>query len=123
MTTLGLTLLVLGVLVAVVESHYPTHGVLGGVGVLTMAAGAVLALSGLGAGLLIGLLAGLLLAGSGGAAVIWAVRQGVSTRGRRVRGGAEGLIGHLGTVRSWNGHGGERCGRWRSVARTGVARP
>ena len=68
-TTLGLILLILGALVAVVEAHYPTHGIAGGVGVAVMAIGAVLAISGLGAGVLLGLLGGLTLAGVGGAGV------------------------------------------------------
>ena len=53
-----MALLVIGAVVAVAEAHYPTHGIAGGVGVLAMAIGAVLALSGLGAGVLLGLVAG-----------------------------------------------------------------
>ena len=63
MTALGMVLLVLGALVATAEAHYPAHGVAGGVGVLAMALGAVLAISGLGAGLALGLLSGVALAG------------------------------------------------------------
>ena len=100
-TTLGLICLIVGALVAVVEAHYPTHGVAGGVGVAVMAVGAVLALSGLGAGVVVGLLAGLALAGAGGAAVGFTVTRGAAVRRRRVRGGAEGLIGQIGVVRSW----------------------
>ncbi|HXO06502.1 MAG TPA: hypothetical protein VN880_00635, partial [Solirubrobacteraceae bacterium] len=58
MTALGLALLVVGAVVAVAEAHYPTHGIAGGLGVVVMAIGAVLAISGLGAGVLLGLLAG-----------------------------------------------------------------
>ena len=101
MTTLGLIFLVVGALVAVVEAHYPTHGVAGGLGVAVMAIGAVLAISGLGAGVLVGLVGGLALAGAGGAAVGFTVKHGASVRRRRVRGGAEGLIGQIGVVRSW----------------------
>lgn len=91
---------------AVAEAHYPTHGIAGGLGVLTMAVGVVIVLSGLGAGLLIGLLAGVLLAGAGAAGVTLAVTQGMRVRRRRVRTGAEGLIGHVGVVRNWNGSAG-----------------
>ena len=101
MTTLGLVLLVIGALVAVVEAHYPTHGLAGGLGVTAMAVGAVLAISGLGAGIVLGLLAGTLLAGAGFSAVAVTVRQGAAVRQRRVRTGAEALIGHVGEVRSW----------------------
>jgi membrane-bound ClpP family serine protease len=101
MTSLGLVLLVLGALVATAEAHYPAHGVAGGVGVLAMALGAVLAISGLGAGLALGLLSGLALAGIGGGALLFSVRSGVAVRGRQVRTGAEGLVGEIGVVRSW----------------------
>jgi len=101
-TTLGLICLIVGALVAVVEAHYPTHGVAGGLGVAVMAIGAVLAISGLGAGIAIGLVGGLALAGAGGAAIGFTVKHGASVRRRRVRGGAEGLIGQIGVVRSWD---------------------
>lgn len=101
MTSLGLVLLVVGALVAVTEAHYPTHGVAGGLGVAVMALGAVLAISGLGAGLLLGLLGGAVLATVGAGAVVLTVRQGIVTTRRRIRTGAEGLIGQIGVVRSW----------------------
>ncbi len=101
MTSLGLALLVIGAVVAVAEAHYPTHGVAGGTGVLVMAIGAVLAITGLGAGVLLALLAGGVLAAGGAAGVLLSVRKGGAVRQRRVRTGAEGIIGHVGTVRSW----------------------
>jgi membrane-bound ClpP family serine protease len=101
MTSLGLALLVLGAVVAVAEAHYPTHGVAGGTGVLVMALGAVLAITGLGAGVLLALLAGGALATAGAGGVLLSVRKGGAVRHRRVRTGAEGIIGHIGTVRSW----------------------
>jgi membrane-bound ClpP family serine protease len=100
-TTLGLILLIIGALVAVVEAHYPTHGIAGGAGVVVMAIGAVLAISGLGAGVMVGLAGGLALAGTGGAALGFTVKRGAAVRRRRIRGGAEGLIGQIATVRSW----------------------
>ena len=96
-----MVLLVLGALVATAEAHYPVHGVAGGAGVLAMALGAVLAISGLGAGLAIGLLSGLALAGVGGGALVLSLRSGFAVRQRRVRTGAEGLVGQIGVVRSW----------------------
>src|SRR5690349_11826193 len=101
MTALGVALLVVGAVVAVAEVHYPSHGVIGGVGVLAMALGAVLAISGVGAGLLVGLLAGLALAGVGVGSVALSVKHGAAASRRRVRTGAEGIIGHIGVVRSW----------------------
>jgi membrane-bound ClpP family serine protease len=106
MTTLGMALLVLGALVATAEAHYPAHGFAGGVGVLAMALGAVLAISGLGAGLALGLLGGVALAGIGGGALALSVRSGFAVRERRVRTGAEGIIGEIGVVRSWMQDGG-----------------
>jgi membrane-bound ClpP family serine protease len=102
MTTLGMVLLVLGALVAIAEAHYPVHGLAGGLGVIVMAVGAVLAISGLGAGLALGLLGGVALAGIGGGALLLSVRSGFAVRQRRVRTGAEGLVGAIGVVRSWS---------------------
>jgi membrane-bound ClpP family serine protease len=102
MTALGMVLLVLGAMLAATEAHYPAHGAAGGPGVLMMAVGAVLAISGLGAGIAVGLLAGIALAGAGGAAMLFSVRNGLAVRGRSVRGGPEGLLGELGVVRSWD---------------------
>lgn len=101
-----MVLLVLGALVATAEAHYPAHGLAGGVGVLAMALGAVLAISGLGAGLALGLLSGVALAGVGGGALLLSVKSGFAVRQRRVRTGAEGLVGEIGVVRSWMQDGG-----------------
>jgi membrane-bound serine protease (ClpP class) len=101
MAAFGIVLLVLGALVAAAEAHYPAHGVAGGTGVLAMAVGAVLAISALGAGVAVGLLAGVALAGLGGAAMLFSVRNGLAVRGRSVR-GAAGVVGEMGVVRSWD---------------------
>jgi membrane-bound serine protease (ClpP class) len=96
-----MSLLVVGAVVAVAEAHYPAHGIVGGIGVAAMAVGAVLAISGLGAGLLAGLLAGGALAGAGIGVLMLTVQQGAVVRRQRVRTGAEGIVGHVGVVRSW----------------------
>lgn len=96
-----MALLVIGAVVAVAEAHYPTHGIAGGIGVVVMAIGAVLAISGLGAGVLLGLLVGGTLAAAGAAGVVLSVQKGTAVRHRRVRTGAEGIVGHIGVVRSW----------------------
>lgn len=101
MTSLGLALLVIGAVVAVAEAHYPTQGIAGGAGVLVMAVGAVLAITGLGAAVVVALLAGGALAAVGAGGVVLSVRKGGAVRHRRVRTGAEGIIGHIGTVRTW----------------------
>ena len=102
MTVLGLILLIVGALVAISEAHSPSHGIAGATGVLLMAIGAVLAISGLGAGVALGLVGGVGLAAVGGSAVGLTVKRGVAARHRRVRTGAEGLIGQIGVVRSWS---------------------
>ena len=91
----------IGAVVAVAEAHYPTQGIAGGTGVLLIAVGAVLAIAGLGAGVLVALLAGGALATIGAGGGLLSVRKAGAVRHRRVRTGAEGIIGHLGTVRSW----------------------
>ena len=101
MESLGIVLLVAGALVAVAEAHYPAHGAAGASGVLLMAIGAVLAISGLGAGLALALLSGAALAGAGAGALFLMLRDVPAVRQLRVRTGAEGIIGHLGVVRSW----------------------
>jgi membrane-bound ClpP family serine protease len=107
MTALGVILLVMGAVVAVAEVHYPSHGIIGGLGVAAMALGAVLAISGLGAGIVLGALAGLALAGFGVGVLGVSVKHGAAVRRRRIRTGAEGLIGHVGVVSS----GGDASGR------------
>jgi membrane-bound serine protease (ClpP class) len=101
MTSLGIVLLVLGAAVAVAEAHVPTHGIAGGSGVLMMAAGVVLAITGLGGGLAIGLLAGGVLATAGAGGVALAIRSASGVRHLHARSGAETMIGRTGTVRSW----------------------
>jgi membrane-bound ClpP family serine protease len=123
MTGLGMALLVIGALIAVAEAHYPTHGIAGGIGVVAMAIGAVLAISGLGAGLLLALLAGLALASVGVGMVTLSLRQGVAVRRQRIRTGAEAIVGQVGVVRNWTDSAGSVAldgALWR--ARRSVAR-
>jgi membrane-bound ClpP family serine protease len=100
-TEVGIVLLVLGAVVAATEAHYPTHGVAGGVGLMAMAVGAVLAVSGLGAGVLLGLLVGAGLLAAGGGLLALSVSRGAAARRLRVMTGAEGIVGHVGVVRTW----------------------
>ncbi len=101
MTALGIALLVIGAIAILVEAHVPTLGVLGGPGVIALGVGAVLAISGLGAGLIVGIVAGLLLAGAGAGALLLTLRKGMAVRRKPIRAGPEGLIGHVGVVQSW----------------------
>lgn len=106
MTALGVALLLIGATVVVVEAHVPTLGMLGGPGVAALTVGAVLAVGGLGGGLALTLVAAVLVATAGASVVALSVRKGTAVRRRRIRTGAEGLVGHVGTVRSWSDVGG-----------------
>ncbi len=66
-----------------------------------MAVGAVLAITGLGAGVLLAPAGWRRAGGAGASGVLLSVRKGGAVRHRRVRTGAEGIIGHVGTVRTW----------------------
>ncbi len=101
MTALGVSLLVIGAIVVVVEAHVPTLGVLGGPGVVAMAAGTILAVSGLGGSVLLGILSALVVVAIGVAVLGVSVRKGLAVRRRRVSAGPERLVGHIGVVQSW----------------------
>jgi membrane-bound serine protease (ClpP class) len=101
MTALGIALLVVGAIVVTVEAHVPTLGVLGGPGVIALAVGAVLAVAGLGGGLVLGLVAAVTLAAIGVGVVGLSVTKGAAVRRQRVKTGAEGIIGRHGVVRRW----------------------
>lgn len=106
MTALGVSLLIVGAVVVMAEAHVPSLGILGGPGVILLAVGAVLSVSGLGGGLVLGLLLAAALACAGGAVVAVSVQKGIAVRRRRVRAGPEHLIGHIGVVRAWTGTAG-----------------
>jgi membrane-bound ClpP family serine protease len=101
MTALGVSLLIVGAVLVLLEAHVPTLGVLGGPGVIALGIGAVLAVLGLGGGIVLGVVAALLLAGAAGGVMALTVGKGVAVRRRRVRAGPESLLGHVGIVRSW----------------------
>jgi membrane-bound serine protease (ClpP class) len=101
MTALGVSLLMVGAILVLVEAHVPTLGALGGPGVIALAVGAVLAVIGLGGGIVLGVVSALLIAAAAGGVLVLTVGKGVAVRRRRIRVGPESLIGHLGTVRNW----------------------
>jgi membrane-bound ClpP family serine protease len=101
MTALGVSLLIIGAIVIVAEAHVPSMGVLGGPGVIALGAGAILAVSGLGGGVVLGILAALLVVSAGAAVMVVSLRKGMAVRSRRVSAGAEGMVGHVGVVQSW----------------------
>lgn len=101
MTALGISLLVVGAILVLIEAHVPRLGVLGGPGLIALGAGAVLAISGLGAGLAVGLVGALMLVAVAAGALAITFHKGFGVRGRRVRAGPERLLGQVGVVRRW----------------------
>jgi membrane-bound serine protease (ClpP class) len=106
MTEIGVALLVIGAIVVVIESHLPSLGMIGGPGVVAMSAGAVLAVSGLGGGLVLGIIAAVVLAAAGACLLTLSLTKGAAVHRRRVRTGPEGIVGQIGVVRSWAESGG-----------------
>jgi membrane-bound ClpP family serine protease len=107
MTALGISLLVVGAILVALEAHVPNLGVLGGPGVIALGAGALLAVGGLGGGLVLGLVSALVLVAAGVGVLALTFRKGIAVRGRAVRAGPERLIGQLGIVRRWGEPGGK----------------
>ena len=102
MTALGIALLVTGVVLIVLEAHVPSLGVLGVPGVVSIAAGAVVGVSALGGSIVFGVLLALMIVAISGTVVAVSLREGRAGRRRRITSGPEGLIGHIGIVRSWD---------------------
>ena len=116
-TVLGVLLLAMGATLVVTESHVPSLGMLGGPGVIAIVLGTVLAVAGLGGGLALAASAAIIIALASGGFLTIALRKGNAARRRRIHTGAEGLIGHIGVVRSWGEPAGKVAGRRRPVAR------
>jgi membrane-bound ClpP family serine protease len=106
MVAIGVTMVLVGAALLVVEAHV-AGGVVGAIGAVVLAGGAALAISGAGGG--VGLVIAAVVA-AGAVAGVWiaiATRKGLATRRLRPSSGAEALAGHLGVVRSWNGADGQ----------------
>jgi membrane-bound ClpP family serine protease len=101
MTALGISLLVIGAIVVVAEAHVQSLGLLGGKGVVMLGAGTVLAVSGLGGGLVLGLVTAVILVAATAGVLTLSLSKGMAVRRRRVRAGPEGMIGHVGVVQNW----------------------
>jgi membrane-bound ClpP family serine protease len=106
MIVVGVVLVLVGVGLLVAEAHLPA-GVLGVTGGITLAAGAAIAVSAAGAGLL---LAVPIAVGAGAIAAFWlavAARGALASQGLKARSGREALSGRTGTVRTWTGADGQ----------------
>jgi membrane-bound serine protease (ClpP class) len=100
MSTVGIVLVLVGASLLVAEAHVPTHGALGTAAAVAIAAGIGLLVSGAGLGAAAVVTTTLAAAMFSLAFVALVVRKGMATRRIRARGGAEGLIGHVGEVRT-----------------------
>jgi membrane-bound ClpP family serine protease len=100
MVLVGILLLLLGGGLVVAEAHLPTFGVLGALGGVLMVGGALAALSAAGAGVVLMLVVGLIVALAAAALVFTIARATVTASHRRSVTGAEGLVGHIGVLRA-----------------------
>jgi membrane-bound serine protease (ClpP class) len=101
MTALGIALLLVGATLVVIETHVASLGMLAGPGAIALGVGAVLAISGLGGGIVPAVVLAVLLTAGSLALASVAIREGKSSRRRRVKAGPEGLVGRVGVVQSW----------------------
>jgi membrane-bound ClpP family serine protease len=100
MVFLGILLLGAGAGLLIAEAHLPTYGALGLAGVIALAGGAALAVDGAGGGTAL-IVAVVLLVALAAAALLLLIARATLTAGRsRVRTGVEGLVGHVGVMRS-----------------------
>ncbi len=100
MSTVGLLLVLVGATLVVAEAHVPSHGALGTAAAVALAAGIGLLVAGAGLGAAAVAGATVTTALFSLAFVALIVRKGLATRRIRVRGGAEGLVGHVGEMRT-----------------------
>ena len=100
MTALIVALLVTGALLLVAEAHLASYGVLGVAGVLALLAGGVLAVDEAGGSVVLALALAVPVAVALVALMVIAGRKALALRRRRPHGGAAGLIGRIGVVRT-----------------------
>jgi membrane-bound serine protease (ClpP class) len=100
MVLLGIVLLGVGAGLLIAEAHLPTYGALGLAGVVALAGGAAIAVDGAGGGtvLIVAVVAIVALAALALLAVI--TRATLKAGHSRVKTGVEGLVGHVGVMRS-----------------------
>jgi membrane-bound ClpP family serine protease len=100
MVVLGIVLLGVGAGLLIAEAHLPTYGALGFAGVVALASGAAVAVDGAGGGTAL-IAAVVVLVALAALALLAVIARATLTAGRsRVRTGVEGLVGHVGVMRS-----------------------
>jgi membrane-bound ClpP family serine protease len=99
MTALIVVMVVAGASLLIAEAHAPSYGLLGVTGMAALAVAGVLAVEAAGGSALLALALVLPVALVVAALVAVAGRKALAISRRRPRGGADGLIGHVGVVR------------------------
>lgn len=99
MVILGIALLVIGAALLVAEAHLPSYGAIGAGGVVALVAGAAVAVDASGGGAALVVTVAALIGVATAALLATTLRATLAVSHRRASTGAEGLIGHLGTVR------------------------
>jgi membrane-bound ClpP family serine protease len=102
MNALTVALVVLGASLLIAEAHVASFGILGAAGIAALALAGMLAVDSLGGSVVLGLVVVLPAVVVCGCLVAVVARKSLAVRGRRPHGGAEGLIGRLGTMRHGN---------------------
>lgn len=100
MVFLGIVLLGAGAGLLIAEAHLPTYGALGLAGVVALAGGAAIAVDGAGGGTALIVAVVVLVAIAALALLAVIVRATLTAGHSRVRTGVEGLVGHVGVIRT-----------------------
>jgi membrane-bound ClpP family serine protease len=106
MLAIGFVLLVVGILLAVAESHAPS-GLLGGLGGLALIIGGVVAITSVGGAVALAVPVGAVLGIGAGAWTLMVAREAAHGPRRRIRTGAESMYGRVGVVRRWSNIAGQ----------------
>ena len=100
MVLLGIALLCAGAGLLIAEAHVPSYGALGLAGALSLVAGTAIALEGAGGGIVLMVTVVAIVALAALTLVAIIARATLAAARPRALTGAEGLIGHVGVVRS-----------------------
>jgi membrane-bound ClpP family serine protease len=106
MLVVGIVLLLVGILLAVAESHAPS-GFLGGLGGLALIIGGVVAITSVGGAVALAVPVGAALGVGAGAWTLMVTREVAHGPRRRIRTGAESMTGRVGVVRRWSNIAGQ----------------
>ncbi len=107
MIALGLIVLLAGGALLAFEAHVPTAGIAGAAGVAGLIGGVAVALAGAGAAPAVTFVATVAVAGVLIGSLMLAMRRVAGARRALPHGGRQGLVGHVGVVRSWSGASGK----------------